>query len=400
MNYTEQMEGALFNYWDEDYTSEEKVLEFLNMTNTFSTFGEALQRFVLTVKADEDIINAEDYLKNELKKHDISFNRNTLKNWFSGKRPKKGDQSREHMYKIGFALELSVNEVSDLFRKVYYDRPFNMRNPKEFVYYYCFMHQYTYQHAQNLLEQIRIDNEVINEETRSTRLLTNDVMGIEDDCSIVDYILQHPHNFQLQSTSAKKILDNLLNEVRAKEDDREKLENMKVDKRCGIVTQECNHHPEFIYKYTPLKNTSLKNKSLTSISTMLDIILDINFVKEKEERDFTIFKNATLPDEISQCFPNKHVFSKENPTFEELRKMIILLFSYKFWFKKEYEEDSPDLDDYMMQLDGLLQEAELPQLYYGNPYDWLFIYCTLGNEEESSLDKFRSILAEVFTDEI
>ena len=340
-------------------------------------------------------------MKNEFRKHDISFNRNTLKNWFSGKRPKKGDQSREHLYKVCFALELSVEEVSDLFRKVYYDRPFNMRNPKEFIYYYCFSNRYNYQYAQELFAQVHLGDESEDiEQTKSTCLLTSDAKEMEDDHSVIEYIMQHPHNFNLQSTSAKKILKDLLYEVRAKDGDREKLENMKVDKKCGIVTRECNHHPEFIYKYTPLKNTSLKNKSLTSISTMLDIILDVNFVKEQEERKFSIFKNANLPDEISQCFPNKHVFSKENPTFEELRKMIILLFSYKFWFLKEYDEKDADLDDYIMELDGLLTKADLPKMYYGNPYDWLFIYCSLGTEEESSLDKFRSIISEVFTEGI
>ena len=49
-------------------------------------------------------------------------------------------------------------------------------------------------------------------------------------------------------------------------------------------------------------------------------------------------------------------------------------------------------DDYISQLDALLSETNLPLLYYGNPFDWLFMYCTATAQP---LDTFQGILAEV-----
>ncbi len=388
MKYTEHLESVLFELWDEDYASEEKVVEFLNSANEFSTFGEALSRFICSHTAAETSEEAYAYLKEQFKNKKIDINRNTLKNWFeSGKRPKKGEQSREHMYKICFAMDLSVEDTAELFRKVYFDRPFNIRDKKEFIYYYCLYKGLTHQDAEYLLSQSSTENESAdNDDTISTRVITADSINFKDDKELLDYINDHPHNFSIRNISGKEILENLIDEVKAKDGDKEKLKERDSSVSWAIITQECNRNPEMLAKY----------KSISSISAMVDIILDVDLVKERAERDDSIFKNSNLPSEIRQCFPDKHTFSSKEPTFEEIRKMIILLFSYKFWFYKDYNYQEADLDDYIMQLDGLLQEANQPQLYYGNPYDWLFMYCTIC---ENSLDMFRGIMAEVLIGE-
>ncbi len=392
MQYTEKLEDMIFEMWgDESDDISDDVISFLNDEGVFRSFGEGLTD-VIEKKMSDRSLSARDYLKKLNKEQGCLLNRNTIDNWFTNNRPKKGEQSREHMYVLSFLLGLNIEETCYLFQKVYYDKAFNMRSIKEFIYYYCIKKGLPYECAQNLCAQVIQDESKQPEGTIYTQALKEDVDGITQDSELIEYIKRHPHNFQISSQSAQMIKEKLIDEILPSEADRIGLKNRRIDKDASYLTREI-----FIsYASADLdrENGLLdKNKSLTSISTMLDIILGINMVKAQEESSVSLFKNANLPQEIMNRFPTKHTFSKENPTFEELRKMIILLFSYKFWFLKQYGDIEADIEDYQVQLDSLLLEANLPALYFGNPYDWMFLYCSI---KDRPLDMFRDIMAEAF----
>lgn len=114
--------------------------------------------------------------------------------------------------------------------------------------------------------------------------------------------------------------------------------------------------------------------------------------------DKSLFKNADLPKEISTSFPTPQIFAKlhKNPTYDELRKILILLFSYCFWYTIQTKNDYADIDDYVEQLNALLSDSNLPTIYPGNPMDWLFCFCTMADRP---LDTFRAILSEVLESE-
>ena len=86
--------------------------------------------------------------------------------------------------------------------------------------------------------------------------------------------------------------------------------------------------------------------------------------------------------------------SKKDPTYEELRKLIILLASYNFWY--QLQDKNADIEDYIEEMNGYPDESGFPLMYYGNPYDWLFLYCALA---DNPLETFRGILAEVLDEE-
>ena len=110
---------------------------------------------------------------------------------------------------------------------------------------------------------------------------------------------------------------------------------------------------------------------------------------ERNEKRTSIFKYSFLPSEIKINFPQPNILQKKDPSYDELRKSIILLFSYRFWRKTMPSTDF--FDDFEIQLSDLLDGIGFPPLYYGNPYDWLFLYCTTTDEP---LDTFRGIIAE------
>ena len=139
---------------------------------------------------------------------------------------------------------------------------------------------------------------------------------------------------------------------------------------------------------------SFKNTNTRSLNHIYEVITGCLVRGDKGTK--TLFKNARLPKEIKNRFPEAVTLSKKEPTYEEIRKLIILLFSYNFWVKSMQNNEIIELDVYIDELNVVLNESGLSLVYYGNPYDWLFLYCALAN---NPLDTFREILSEVLDTE-
>ncbi|MCR5088482.1 MAG: hypothetical protein K6C08_03080, partial [Oscillospiraceae bacterium] len=77
------------------------------------------------------------------------------------------------------------------------------------------------------------------------------------------------------------------------------------------------------------------------------------------------------------------------------------LYFYWYWVKdilKEYPEG--DDENFVTELNNILYTCGYGPLYYGNPYDWLFLYCSACKDNGTSpLDVFRGILANDEEDE-
>ncbi len=142
------------------------------------------------------------------------------------------------------------------------------------------------------------------------------------------------------------------------------------------------------------QNREWSNKSFHSLQTMVDIIYGIRMKDAREDGNSGFIKNSRLPQAVKGRFPDQQTLKKINSdkiTTEELRKMIILLFSYKFWFLKKYKNKELGFEEYRDGLNDLLYESYLQKLYMGNPFDWIFMFCTLS---EDSLSLFRTLMGE------
>ena len=372
--YTEQMESQLFSQWDkfdtgeEDYTA---IVDFLNDATSFQSFGDGLLSFMVKRGIDLTPETALRYIdgacsKAKIDKSEIGST-NTLKSWFKGgPRPKKGKDSRNAMFALAFALDLSPEETSELFHKVYLDRAFNYRDETELIYYYCLANKKTWQDAQNLIAQITTDEPVCEDHTIYTSVIKNSVDGLLTASDLLSYIANHRHNFEKNSIAAKEAVFGLL-------------------KKAKETAKEESALPEHADLY--------RGSNRESVSFMYEMIT--GFSVSGKTGTTTVFKNARLPKEIKNRFPEAGTFAKKEPTFEELRKMIVLLFSYCYWYQLQKQGLESDIDNYVQELNVYLSNSGLPMLYYGNPFDWMFLYCNLA---ERPLDAFREILAEVSTE--
>lgn len=367
-SYTAKMDDAL---WCIDYNSEYDYSEIINYLNSgdFRTFGDGLSTVILPKATEGE--SAIDCLKRCCKEKEIDITNelasvNTIKSWFSGgERPKKGEESRRKMFVVAFALALTVDETKYLMEKVFLDRAFDPRNPKELIYYYCRENGYSLKRANEMITKINIGNTETEDKDKTvfTKMLSSITEHVKKDDELIDYINSHPHNFSISNVAAKKAV----------------VEYIAKAKACVIKEIESPAYDDIKY-----------GKNIDSINFMYETIIGQSVTGEKGTK--TIFKNAELPKEIKVNFPESATFSKKEPSYDELRKMLIVLFSYWFWYNVQAKEESADIDDYTEQLNDLLFRSGLPAVYPGNPLDWMFCYCTL---QDYPLDTFRTIIADV-----
>lgn len=383
-NYTQQMERALF-LWDEpdddneDYST---LIEKLNSENSFRTFGDGLLFFLQEKQSTLTAETAIQYIEKTcvetgVEKSDIAST-NTLKNWFrGGPRPKKGEDSRRSLFALAFALKLSPDETAKLFHKVYLDRAFDYRNTDEIIYYYCLSNQKTWQNACRLINSVRYEDTKNKDATMYTSQIKTDIETITDEVSLLSYIAKHGHNLEKKNVSAEQAVQKLLVEanVFAKEEATERMAYKNG-------------------KEVPVYKECFEGYDKDSLNFTYEVITDQMVSGSKGT--ITLFKNSRLPKEIKNRFPEAVTLSKKEPTYEELRKLIILLASYVFWYKMQKTKRLVDLDDYIEGINVYLNESGFSLMYYGNPYDWMFLYCTLSDRP---LDTFRGLLAAVLDEE-
>lgn len=395
MSYTEQMENALFLQWDEldDYNEDfQSLIESLNSDNFFRTFGDGVLFFLRKRQLDLTAETAVKYIEELCEKTGISAkdiaSANTLKNWFKGgPRPKKGEDSRSSMFALAFALQLTPVKTAELFHKVYLDRAFDYRNEKEIVYYFCLDRKKSWADANRLLERIDSMDIADNDYTVYTSQIKADIDSMIDEESLLSYIAKHGHNLAKKSVAAKKIVSDLIAKAKVTAE----LETKLIELRTQA--EESNKSKNLMYANSP-EIEHFRNTDAQSLNHIYEVITNCSVRGDRGTK--TLFKNARLPKEIKSRFPEAITLSKKDPTYEELRKLIILLASYNYWYRVQEENESVDIDDYIAEINVYLDEGGFSLMYYGNPYDWLFLYCALS---DTPLDTFRGILAEVLAEE-
>lgn len=375
LSYTEQMEEALWQKWSDYDTDAEydSTIDFLNAEDGFRSFGDGLVALMQKKYPSMDTEKAIAHLTTFCKKNGVELSEigstNTLKSWFKGgPRPKKGEDSRDAMFALAFALKFTPDEAAELFHKVYLDRAFNFRNEKELVYYFCLANEKTWADAKRIIAAIKHDVGGYDA-TLHTAAIQTDVGKLSDESELLAYIRTHRHNMEMNNVTAKRHLDRLLEQAK------------KYAMEEAVLPE---HEGQF--------DGAWKNEKTVSVNFMYALITETTPSAKKGTT--TVFKNARLPKEIKNRFPEAGSFSEKEPTYESIRKMIVMLFSYSFWYQVQWKQKDFDIEDYTEQLNALLHECGFSPLYYGNPYDWMFLYCTLS---DAPLDVFRGMVAEVLT---
>lgn len=394
ITYTSNLETEIWNMAEELDESEDfsKVIDFLNSKEGFQPFGKRLAEFIdkkydLGSTDRKTMVQAlnEACEKNGVGLSEIASD-GTLRNWFDkDKRPKKGEDSRFSMFALAFALRLSVEETEDLFHKIFLDRAFNYRNEKEVIYYFCLKNNKTWADVKRMIAEVENMTIDVSDHTQLTNVIVDNINAMSDENTLLEYIRENGHNFEKNSVTAKEKFSYYLEQ--AKKLAKEEVSTIRKGEEDMLV-DEYGNEKRGKKSYSGKWINSFSNNFLYEIITGVGV--------EGDTGTKTVFKNATLPKEIKQRFPEAITFGKEDMKSEEYRKVIVLLFSYCFWYKVQYLSIDFDYDDYIEELDHILFSCNFSKLYPGNPFDWLFLFCS---QDDCPLAMFRGILSEVLADE-
>ena len=111
-----------------------------------------------------------------------------------------------------------------------------------------------------------------------------------------------------------------------------------------------------------------------------------------------------LHEDAQDSFPDRQgidrILRSEHVSYERVRKWLVMLTFYNYWARKaiesgSYEAEPGDADRCLANMNGFLIDSGYPELYVGNPYDWIFFYAA---KSDAPLFVFRYIWNELLTD--
>lgn len=431
-NYTKQNQESTSNYTSYDDT--EDIVDFLKNPESFRTFDKGLIELLKRngYPGDTDnLVEMSNYLISKIRDIHSTITKKTVDSWFSGEhRPKIEAGSRQKIYEICFALNLTYKETRWFFHHVYYDRAFNCHTIEEAVFFYAFLNGISYGQAKNIINEIHsaaAETETSSDvESNYTQYIKNKITDFQSEDELKEFLISNKENFASWNRSALNNLNDLMSELIATEEAKKEIDNLKRKLRnelkshntsknlnsihidhygqCGLLMKEILYdaqHQNYYASATEYILETIDNKNIRNNTFLLNRLLcTVSGIP----------RNTEIPYIVQNNFPSKKVMSdvlskskiSVSKSYDSIRKMIVLLDFYRFWvqIKIGITDISDNKDNlytiYLDEANHLLYQCGYEELYAGNPYDWLFL-CSAQNDEP--LEFFRACMLNLLPDE-
>ena len=381
---------------DENYKQ-----ELLDVVKTFRTFDAALDEFIVQKGYSCDIADVDakvKFIKAKFDKAGIPMETRILRGWFQ--KHTQADK-REIAIKFCFAFQLTLEETQDFFRRVYLQRNLDCHSIQEAIYYYCICHHLTYSEAQALIAKAPSQNGKgpvdFSADVLYTGTIIRELDRVQSPEELLAFLTENSGQFGYNNATAKRYINELWRRIAG--------EN-------GLASREIRH----CYSDEVL---SSKQRSVWDIYLQIFGLLDFEEIDGKVrviaaplagDRTFqTILEeNDLIHPIVRKCFPDRQgledIIKGKYRSDEVVRKTLILLAFYRFWadlFLKdtasEYAAKPKDAQRCIASINRLLLDASYPELYEGNPYDWIFL---LAAQDEYPLEAFRFFMREVYLNKV
>lgn len=405
---------------DDDF--EEKLRE---IAASFRGFDEALTAFIEEhgyIGDLTDVSAKAQFLCEKFKTANVKPPRD-FKDWFVPNRK----PARETAYRICFAFGLSTDETNDFFRCVQFERGFDCHTISEAVYYFCMRNGLSYSEAQEIIDRIPAPKKIKaipNREVLYTGTIIEYIDSIDDKEKLMRYITDNIDDFQYNNATAIKYIQKLWADISktdglaAKEgsiidrtynrfvDKHKKDENETDIRPAEIVDRDVDEQEQKVkpYDYVVADSNSSTWTIFSQIIGLKNYMEREYAIKYDRSINSVLSKNALMPLKADYCFPSQHSIDRllrgELGDNELMRKMLIFLVFYTHWVKiiiskndAFYAAKHSDPERCLETINGRLLDAGYPELYAGNPYDWLFMWSL---NDEHPLVAFRAYMGEVF----
>lgn len=371
--------------WEDDNFIE----ELLQVVQLFRPFSDAITEFISERGFDGDFTDVDakvKYIKTAFEKANMTPPRE-LREWFTAGQPIKRDTA----FLICFAFGLDGGETDEFFRRYYAkERSFNCHQVQEAVYYFCLNNGLSYAEALDIQTRVPLSKRSQKSgDVVYTGSIIAELNDLETKEELVTYLTENIDKFSDSNVTAYERIRRLW---------------ALAAGNGGLLMQEREKLPSILDDAATGEKSKLRsgNTGVKPWDAYLAILqLDKNDVKQlKAERSIRpILKK--LHADAQDSFPDRQGIDKilrgEHVAYERVRKWLVLLTFYTFWAQKavkegSYEAKPVDAKRCLTTMNQHLMDAGYPELYVGNPYDWIFLF---ASKSEEPLYVFRFIWNEL-----
>lgn len=404
--YTNFLEDKMLEISPEDDNYEEELAKAVML---FRSFDESLTDFIINQGYEGAVDDTDakiEYIKSKFETIFEPVPRN-IKKWFT----EHTRVDREIAFQFCFAFNLSIEESNQFLRKVCLQRGFDCHRIEEAIYYYCLNNQLSYSNAKNLIknapnapdeEKGKID---FNNDVLFTESIVDELNRISRTEELLQYFKDNISQFGYNNATAFKYINFLWD---------------KISGENGLANKEVVS----FFNRIPRKNRSVWN-----------IYLQILFGKQKKDYERQVPKqgeeeeqeddyeesqvsrlltkrslkpilqnNKLIHPLAAYSFPERQgledILRGKHKSHELVRKTLILLVFYNFWLSlalkdknSAYQAQCGDTDKCIAEINKYLVDTGYPELYAGNPYDWIFMFAA---NDDGPLNTFRGFMNELF----
>lgn len=423
--YTDSMEDRIYDvYLDEDPATCRKQL--LDIAGSFRPMHQVLEELLVYKGFSGDRKSIDEkyaYARMLFITKGVPVPRN-LKAFLEG--TARFDRDKKTPFQFCVAFGLTVEEAEVFFRRCCLGRGFDYHSMQDFVYAFGLKKGMSYQEICDLLEQLPAVKQGTITDFENA-LYTEDIVkafdSLDQEEEVVAYLKEHADRFAYNNATACKrireiwqeltdISDGLLNkELRELSD----ISMDKVKEKSGKRAKEIKAKEKTEEKYIEKKRWA-EETALKQMLGLDDAVLFRDFSNKRSLKEI-LKDNPLLHPLAADCFPNRNavrsILDGKHVSYESVRKLLILLLFYRYWIKKAlalqeenkksrkktggecknyWQASGTDGARCLERIDSHLNEAGYPGLYYGNPYDWLFLFAMANDEPLPALRDFMQEL--------
>lgn len=389
--YTTVLQKPLETISWEDDTFVEELLEVVQL---FRPFSVAITEFITERGYAGDAADIEakvTFIRTAFSKANMDAPRE-VREWFTLQQPVKRDTA----FQICFAFGLDGIETDEFFRRIYArERSFNCHQVQEAIYYFCLNNGLTWADAMDIQSRVPLaGKEKAGANVVHTDSIIAELGDLETKDEMITWLKENIDKFTASNVTAYENIRRLWeltagpNGLLIQEHESPELTSI-LDDSATDRTKKLNFGADGVRLYDAyLAILQLDKKDVKRLETDRSI----KPILEK------------LHDSVQDSFPDRQgidlILRGEHVSYERVRKWLVLLTFYTWWARKaiekgDYAADPGDADRCIATMNQYLIESGYPELYVGNPYDWIFFYAA---KNEVPLFAFRYIWNELLTD--
>lgn len=362
------------------------IEELLEVARLFRPFSEGLDEFIAAHGYGGDLSDVKEkvtFLRDAFTSAGIKPPRE-MEKWYTENQTIR----RETAFQLCFAFGLDGSDTDEFFRKVYIrERSFDCHRVREAVYYFCLNHGLRFADAEELCR--RLPPPPKQPQPGRTVVYTASIIAelnrLDTSEELIRYLTENIAQFSDNNVTAYRTIERLWREIAGSggllEQEAAHFYGAGDDVATGILGKRRFGDDGFRAWDAYLAIFQLDRAQVSALRP------------ERTIRPVIEQLHAAAQDSFPDRQGIEAILAGKPVSYERVRKLLILLVFYAFWARRRLETNTcaageRDGARFIDTANRYLIDAGYPELYVGNPYDWIFFYVSHDREP---LITFREI---------